>query len=68
MALVATFLVILLSITIIGIPYAIKKFVDWQFAQQEVLFEDRSIREALHGSAGKVREHWWHTAVVASAF
>ena len=66
--LVATLLVILLSATIIGIPYAIKKFVDWQFVQQEVLFEDRSIRQALRGSTEKVRNHWWHTAVVASAF
>lgn len=66
--LVATSAVILLSITIIGIPYAIKKFVDWQFAQQEVLFEDRSIREALRGSTGNVRKHWWHTAVVATTF
>jgi hypothetical protein len=66
--LVATFLVILLSITIIGIPYAIKKLVDWQFAQQEVLFEDRSIREALHGSTSKVRNQWWHTAVAATTF
>ena len=32
---------------VIGIPYAIKKFVDWQFAQQEMLFEDPSMREAL---------------------
>jgi hypothetical protein len=66
--LVATFLVILLSITVIGIPYAMKKFVDWQFAPQEVLFEDHSIREALRGSTGKVGGHWWHTAVVAATF
>ena len=30
-------LVVLLMITIIGIPYGIRKFVDWQFGQQEVL-------------------------------
>jgi hypothetical protein len=66
--LVATFLVILLSFTIIGIPCAIKKFVDWQFIQQEVLFEDRSVRDALRGSSGKVRKHWSHTAVVATTF
>lgn len=65
--LVATFLVILFSLSIIGIPYAIKKFVDWQFVQQEVLFEDRSILAALHGSTDKVRGHWCHTAAGASA-
>ena len=53
----------LLVITVIGIPYAIKKFVDWQFAQQEVVFEDRSLREALHGSRRVVRGHWWHAGV-----
>ena len=30
--------------------------------QQEVLFEDRSLREALRGSTRVVRGHWWHTA------
>jgi hypothetical protein len=58
-------LLVLIAITIIGIPYAIKKFVDWQFAQQEILYEDRSIREALRGSSRLVHGHWWHTAVVA---
>jgi hypothetical protein len=66
--LLATLLVVLLLITIIGIPYAIRKFVDWQFAQQEVLFEDRSIRDALRGSSRIVHGHWWHTAVVAASF
>jgi hypothetical protein len=64
-ALVANILVILLLVTIIGIPYAIKKFVDWQFAQQEILFEDRSIRDALRGSTRVVKGHWWRTAAVA---
>ena len=59
-------LVLLLMLTIIGIPYGIKKFVDWQFGQQEVLFHDRSIREALRGSTRTVRGHWWHTGVVAA--
>jgi hypothetical protein len=66
--LAATILVVLLMITIIGIPYGIKKFVDWQLAQQEILFEDRSIREGLRGSTNRVRGHWWHTAAVASTF
>ncbi len=66
--LLATLLVVLLMITIIGIPYGLKKYVDWQFAQQEVLFEDRSIREALHRSTDRVRRHWWHTAAVAITF
>ena len=35
--------VVLLAITVIGIPFAIWKYVDWQFVQQEILFEDKSI-------------------------
>jgi hypothetical protein len=66
--LVATILVIALLVTIIGIPFAIRKFVDCQLVQQEVLFEDRSIREALRGSTRLVSGHWWHTAAVAGAF
>ncbi len=65
---VANVLVILLFLTIIGIPYGIKKFVDWQFVQQEVLFEDRTIRDALRSSTQVVRHHWWHTGAVAFTF
>jgi hypothetical protein len=58
-------LVLVLFLTVIGIPYALKKFVDWQFVQQEVLFEDRSIREALRGSTRVVKNGWWHCGGVA---
>ena len=57
-----------LAVTIIGIPFAVLKFVDWQFAQQEILFEDRSIRDALRGSTSLVRHHRWHTATVVATF
>jgi hypothetical protein len=62
--LIATFAVILMAFTVIGIPFAIWKYVEWQFAQQEVLFKDRSIREALRGSSRLVRGHWWRTVRV----
>jgi hypothetical protein len=58
---------ILLAITIIGIPIAVIKFIDWQFAQQEILFEDRSIRDSMRGSTRLVRRHRWHTGTVAAA-
>jgi hypothetical protein len=64
--LLATILVIALLVTIIGIPFAIRKFVDWQLAQQEVLFEDRAVRDALRSSTRLVRGHWWHTAAIAA--
>ena len=44
----------------IGIPFAIYKFVCWQFVQQEILFEDKGIRDAFRGSSDRVRGRWWH--------
>ena len=58
---------LLMAVTIIGIPIAIVKFIDWQFAQQEILFEDRGIRDAMRGSTRLVRRHRWHTGTVAGA-
>jgi len=57
--------VIGLAITIIGIPFAAWKFVSWQFVQQEILFEDKGIRDAFRGSSNLVRGRWWHTVRVA---
>ena len=54
----------LMVFTVIGIPFAIYFYVAWQFVQQEILFEDRPIREALRGSRTRVRGHWWRTVVV----
>ena len=53
-------------ITVIGIPFAAYFYVAWQFVQQEILFEDRSIRESLRGSHARVRGHWWRTLVVTA--
>jgi hypothetical protein len=50
-----------LVITFVGIPFAINKYVAWSFVKQEILFEDKGIREAFHGSADLVRGRWWHT-------
>jgi hypothetical protein len=51
----------LLAITLVGLPFAINKYVAWSFVKQEILFHDRGIREAFHGSADLVRGRWWHT-------
>jgi hypothetical protein len=56
-----------LFITVIGIPFAIYKFVCWQFVQQEILIEDKGIREAFRASSNRVRGRWWH-AVRALGF
>jgi hypothetical protein len=63
--LLATFLVFAMIITVIGIPFAAYFYIAWQFVQQEILFKDSSIREALKGSHALVRGHWWRTVLVA---
>ncbi len=63
--LLVTLAVTLIAATIIGIPIAVRKFVDWQFVQQEILFEDRSIREGMRESTRLVRGRWWRTVRVA---
>jgi hypothetical protein len=62
---VASVLVFLLALTVIGLPIAIWKYVSWQFVQQEILFENRPLREAFRGSSRLVRGQWWRTARVA---
>jgi hypothetical protein len=52
--------VALLALTIIGLPFALRYLVTWNFVQQEVLFTDRSIRESFRASTDLVRGHWWH--------
>ena len=54
-----------LAITIVGLPIAIWKYIEWQFVQQQVLFEDKGIRDAFRGSTRLVRGHWFYTLRVA---
>jgi hypothetical protein len=58
-------LVFLIALTIVGIPFAIWKYVDWQFVQQEIMFKDRRLRGAFRGSTRLVRGNWWRTVRVA---
>jgi hypothetical protein len=66
--LLASIGVFALAITVIGIPFAVWKYVGWQFVQQEILFEDKKIREAFRGSSDLVRGRWWRTVRVAGFF
>jgi hypothetical protein len=56
----ATVGIVLMFVTIVGIPFAIWKLVGWNFVQQEVLFTDKSFRQAFRGSTELVRGKWWH--------
>jgi hypothetical protein len=64
--LLATLGIALMALSVVGIPLAIWKYVGWAFVQQEILFEDRSLRQAFRGSSRLVRGRWWHTLRVAS--
>ena len=67
-SLLATILVILMAVTVIGIPFAIAKLVSWAFTQQEVLFEDKSICQSLKTSSELVRGCWWRAMRVIVLF
>ena len=56
------FHVLLFAITIVGIPWAIQRFVRWYFlVQQAVILDDTSARAALSYSADAVAGRWWRT-------
>jgi hypothetical protein len=53
-----------LAATVVGIPFAVKKGVDWTFAGQAIFFERLNAREALRASTQSVRGRWWRVAGV----
>lgn len=63
----ATLVVVGLGITVVGLPWAIRQYVRYQFAPQAIMVERRSGRDALARSTALVRTRWWHTALVLSA-
>jgi len=66
--LLATLGVLLLALTVIGLPFAIWKLVGWSFVQQEVMFTDKSFRESFRASSELVRGRWFRTARVVLVF
>jgi hypothetical protein len=66
--LLATLGVLVLALTVIGLPFALWKLVGWSFVQQEVLFTDKSFRESFRASSELVRGRWFRTARVVLVF
>jgi hypothetical protein len=64
----ATVGVLLLALTVIGLPFAIWKLVGWAFVQEEVIFTDKSFRESFRASSELVRGRWFRTARVIAIF
>ncbi len=66
--LLATIGVLLLALTVIGLPWALWKLVGWAFVQEEVIFTDKSVRESFRDSSELVRGRWFRTARVILIF
>jgi hypothetical protein len=62
--LLATLGISLMFLSVIGIPFGIWKLVGWSFVGQEVLFTEKSLREAFRGSSELVRGRWWRAVRV----
>ncbi|HVS99189.1 MAG TPA: hypothetical protein VHE08_01600 [Solirubrobacterales bacterium] len=66
--LLATLGVLLLALSVIGLPWALWKLVGWAFVQQEVLFTDKGFRASFRASSELVRGRWFRTARVVLIF
>ncbi len=51
----------LLAITIIGIPIAIYKNVQWFWSSQSAILNDARVMQARHQSRRLSKRHWWST-------
>jgi hypothetical protein len=56
------FHVVLFTITIIGIPWAIQRVIRWLFIEQTIMLEGAGPKESLSQSADVVLGSWWRTA------
>lgn len=54
-----------LAITVIGLPFAVRQLVRYQFAISVTTVEDLTARAALTRSSELVRGRWWRTALTA---
>jgi hypothetical protein len=54
-------IILLLLVSVIGIPWAIKRVVQWSFLTQAIMVEGAGHRDALQRSADLVRGSWWLT-------
>jgi hypothetical protein len=53
--------VILLGITVVGLPFAIRRFVRWSLFAEACALEDRNARGSLRRSAELMAGRWWRT-------
>ncbi len=60
-----TVTVVVLCVTVIGVPVAIWLFVRWIFVSQATVLDDVGTKEALDRSSQSVRQRWWRVATLA---
>jgi hypothetical protein len=54
-------LILLLVISVIGIPFAVYYFIRTSFFAQECVLADETVIDSLRASARLTRRHWWRT-------
>jgi len=54
-------MVFLLTITVVGIPFAVHRFIRWSLFAQAGMLDDVSATESLRRSSELVRGRWWRT-------
>ena len=54
-------MVVLLTITIVGIPVAIRRFIRWSLFAEACMLDELPATGALHRSSQLVEGHWWRT-------
>ncbi len=60
----ATAIVIVLLVSIVGIPWGVRQLVRYQLIPQVVMLEGLGGSAALRRSSDLIRRRWWHTAAL----
>lgn len=58
-------IVSLLTISVVGIPFAVIRLIRWLFVEQAIMMDDADSRTALGVSAHAVKGRWWRTLMSA---
>jgi uncharacterized membrane protein len=59
-------IVLLLAVTVLGLPWAVRQAVRWLFVEQAVILDGKSARDALAESANAVIGSWWRTLGISA--
>lgn len=54
-------MVLLLTITVVGIPVAIHRFIRWSLFAEACMLDELSATDSLRRSSELVKGHWWRT-------